>query len=453
MPFMTRHCLAWIIAAAAALAAGCWDRQTLTQFGDEFDKQTKEKARELDAALKSVDKAISDSAERSAQEYREFRNALEAKYVQDHRPERLVFFGEDARPAPAAPGSAAAAPGPRVVAPAKEIQADVLSERTLTRRGLRLLWKLPLDGTGVRSADLSEGYLYVVTQGNLLYSIDMRSGLTRWMYDIGRRPDSAPGFNNQYVVLSAGDIIRVIDKAIGKEKTRTETNIQPSTRPFCTQNYFVYGSWDGEVSGFEFGDRYPRWTFHTQSPVFASPMLFGTFAYAVSDDGGFSKYNMGLRISGAKVELGARPVGDPLGTTDYAYVGTESGEVVAIKTGEAKIVWRHSCDGRPLPGLWLSESGNVLYYSGSDDGLHALTASTGKERWLVPGGVQPVGLAGETMFVLRNDRSLCKVDAPTGKIQWAEPIAPFVSAVPQMESEIIFLISPDGQIYAVAPKK
>jgi outer membrane protein assembly factor BamB len=438
----------------AAALTGCMSQQGLQTIGNGIEKQFQAKGQEIEKGIQSIGNALVRSGSHAKQRFETLQTRVVDKYKAAHRPRRLVFFAEDAAP----PAAKAAKParerafGEPITAPAKDIPAQVVSERTLQHRGLRVLWKLGLDGSGVRYADLDGGYLYVVTKKHRFYSIESNTGLTRWMVDLRSRPDSRPGFNDLYAVISAGDVVRVIDKRSGRAKWRFETGVLPASRPFCTSLYFLYGCWDGDVCAFRFGDRFPRWRFNAGNRVFGAPFLRGGTAFAAADDGAFTKYNATLRLVSKEIQLGGRPVGDLVGSKTLVYCGTENFEMVAVRVSDGTKGWTHGCNGRVQAGPWLSATGNVLYYSARQDGLYALTAATGKKRWMFPGGIKPVAAAGDRLFVLRNDGALCSVEQGTGKLLWAEPIKPFADVVGHLEGKILYLLTTDGQIYAVAPR-
>ncbi len=438
------------------VATGCAS-EALTRMGDDLELQFQQKGAEIEHAINKVGEALTGSATRAQDKAEKFYDRLVNKYEKHHKPSKLVFFLDDAE-APARPTTAetAAARGaegrPVVVAP-EEIKSEFLGERMLEHRGLRLLWKLALDGSGARHADVNNGYLYVVTKLNRMYSIELKTGLTRWITDLGARPDGPPGFNDIYVVISAGDVVRVIDKRVGKDKWKFETKVQPSSRPYCTSFYFVFGCWTGKACGFKFGERHPAWQFKAGNHVFAAPYLFGIHAFAATDNGLCVKYNTAAELGSGETNFGGRPVGDLVGSKDLMFIGTENYEMVAIRAATGDKAWTHGCGGRVVGGPWLSQTENVLYYSAHDDGLYALTAITGKARWKVPRGVKPVALSGAYLFVLRDDGTVSKVDNGTGKVIWSESVEPFVSVVGHMQNEVMYLISADGQVFAVAPKK
>ena len=422
--------------------------------GDDFESQMSRKGEQIESALQAIEDTMSASAVRTKEKLEQFQDLVVGKYKQYHKPRKIVFFAEDAR------GQAKAASDRRQAVAAAdrvvpvEIKATLLAEETLEHRGLRQLWRLALDGSGVRYADIDGGYLYLTTKRNLMYSVDMATGLTRWVYNLAARPDTPPGFGDEYVVISAGDTIKVIDKLVGKAKWQFRTDIQPASRPYCASEHFLFGCWTGNVAGFRFGERFPRWQYKAGSRVFSAPLLGGEFAYSVDDDGKLVKYNTVLRLVSKELPLGGRPVGDPALTKDTLYVGTERFEMISVRFTTMIKTWEHGCGGRVRAGPWLfnSPAGTILYYSAHNDGLYALTAMTGKKRWHLAGGLKPVAVSGEHVFVLKEDGTLCKINNGTGAVVWSEPIAPFTTAVGQVGQGTIFLVSADGQVFAVASK-
>jgi|GEM_PF-3311816 len=453
---MTTICAAFTLVLLGICLTGCGADQAATKIGGGMDRQFRQKAEKIQQALDKIGEAMSNNADRKAERFQHLRDTLVTKYKEGHRAPKLVFFPEDAAaPAEAAtePVSADGTPAALPVLPPKEIKAALLAQDTLDHRGLRLLWNLGLDGSGVRYADLNDGYLYVVTRHNNIYCIEARTGLTRWIYPLARRPDTPPGFNDLYLVISAGDTIHVIDKLAGQDKWSFETDIQPASRPYCDSSYFVFGTWTGGVHGFQFGDMFPTWRFDAGGAVFAMPYYGDGIAYAATDDGIFVRHNVVSGLTGSTIDLGGRPGGDMLAGGNLLFVGTERFEFNALSIHNPEVAWTHNCAGRVVGGPWVSTDGQVVYYSSDEDGLYAVTAVTGRERWKLADGLRPLAVSGDRVFVLRADGSVCNADAGTGKVLWSEPLEPFTATVAQMQTETMYLFSDDGQVFAVAPKK
>ena len=445
------RCATTLTASLVLLFAslGCaGEKQVLGKLGEGFERQVQEKGEKFEQSIESAGSALEKSAQGSIDKLNNFFDSLTARYQRDKQRESYAAFKSGAPlAAPAVPAEKLEAYRPT------EIQTHITNERVLESRGLRLLWKLPLDGSGVKSADMDDGLLYIVTGDNVIYCIDFKTGLTRWVYTLDRRPDTPLGFNNQYVVVSSADTIHVIDKRSGLALNVFETSTQPASRPFCTQNFFMFGTWSGKVAGFQFDEGHPRWMFGVGDPVFAQPVMHEAFAFACDDTGEFHRYNLSLNISGETLKIGGRPMSELVATKDMMFVANDDYEFVAISMEKSEISWKHDSTGRFLDGPWLSPGEDVVFYSGENDGLYSIAAASGNQRWHFPGGIKPVAVFDKNIFILRNDGMLCNADLASGTLIWAEPIAPFITMVGHLQSEVMVLVAADGQLYAVAPKK
>lgn len=437
----------WLLAAIFALVLGGCTEQQYNMMADGFEKSAEEQSKKIESVSDRIGAALERSADDSAKKMQSFADILTQKY---RGGDGTDIFA----PTPAQKKAAAAeqAQVKKVYVPQK-IEASILGDRVLQHRGLRQLWKLTLDGTGVCHTYLDDNYLYVLTNGNIIYSIELRSGLTVWKYDIGRKPDSLPGFGADYVVVSAGEVIRVLDKRIGKELWRFETDIQPATRPFCGKSIFVYGTWTGHIAGFGYGDVHPRWKYYAGSPVFSTPFVVAPHAYTAGDNGSFYRFNVLTGAKKACEPLRARPVSDIIGNARMLFLATDNFELFGVNTETGDMLWKHSADGRFLGGPWVSKDEKTLYYSADEDALYALNMITGEKIWKLSGGIKVVGTTDREMFVLCKDGSIAQVNAESGAEIWKENIAPFTAVVSQSTSPIICLISEDGQLFAIGPKK
>ncbi len=436
----------------AVLALGCTAVPPAKMVADEIEEQFMAKGQELEATLVRIHKALMASGERTREQLSELYDSLVATYERDHRPSKLVFFPEDKTPAPVTPtpDRPDVTPDPDVPeVPTERIDRNIVSRATLTRRGMQVIWRLELDGTGIHSAYLDDGQLYLVTNGNRIYCIDQRSGITRWVYTLDRRLDTKIGFSPDYVVFSSFDTIHVLNKTDGTERWRFETDIQPASEPYCDDTWFIFGAWNGDVHGFRFGDRHPHWTYRAGNRVFVRPDQHEGMVYAAADEGNLAVYNAERRLLHGSFDLGGRPAGIA-GTDNMLYVGNENFEVTAIHRASLNRRWSFGAGGRVTDGPWLSDDEDVLYFSAFRDGLYSVSAVEGDERWFLRGGLKPVARSGNNLLVLREAEQVAMVDDDTGQVQWSEPIAPFVGVVTNQDNDVISLYTADGRVYAVA---
>jgi outer membrane protein assembly factor BamB len=131
-----------------------------------------------------------------------------------------------------------------------------------------------------------------------------------------------------------------------------------------------------------------------------------------------------------------------------------NGEVVALRTGNGKLVWRRRIgpsESSPLV------AGRTVYVGDWRGKVYALDALTGRRRWTFSAGGRVKGgvaLAGNHVFFGSYDHHMYALDARTGRLQWrASPQARLGGAAtfyatPAVAYGRVYIGGTDGKVYS-----
>jgi outer membrane protein assembly factor BamB len=133
------------------------------------------------------------------------------------------------------------------------------------------------------------------------------------------------------------------------------------------------------------------------------------------------------RLSLWSLLLGGRSVAPPVVTEGTAYVGLESGDVVAIDVGGRKPRWRRTL---PAPIRGSLAAGPKVVVAAAE-GLYGLSPASGATLWrradlVVPAGIAPM-LVGDTLYLPApatggDGTAVYAVAAATGANAWPAPV-------------------------------
>jgi outer membrane protein assembly factor BamB len=141
--------------------------------------------------------------------------------------------------------------------------------------------------------------------------------------------------------------------------------------------------------------------------------------------------------AGDAIESSAAIVGDT------AYVGSATGELIALDLTTGKPRWKYRAAD---PNLGIGESspavsGGVVYVGDLTGVLHAVDAATGKGKWKFKTGSEikssPV-VVGNRVLIGSYDNSLYSLDAATGKQVWKLETENYVHATPSIWNGVAY---------------
>ena len=246
---------------------------------------------------------------------------------------------------------------------------------------------------------VAQGTLYVAHGYGMLVALDVKTGAEKWRQALGGTGSGAPAVSGGIVYVTAGDDTGwAIDGANGRVLWQTTApanvnNVLGAPAPAVSRNFAIFGFGSGDV-------------------------------HAIFRRGGLRRW--GTAVVGEREGRALAKVGDltgaPVVDGNTAFVGNQSGRLVALDLGLGARLW---------------------------------TAAEG-----TTGPVFPVG---GSVFAVSDQNALLRLDAKTGARIWAQPLPHFVKDRPRKRSEVfvnygpilagglIYVASSDGALRAFDP--
>ncbi len=149
---------------------------------------------------------------------------------------------------------------------------------------------------------------------------------------------------------------------------------------------------------------------------------------------------------GTTLELSSTPAV----VNKYVYVGSQDGNLYALKFNSGALLWKFPTGG-PILSSPALDSSNV-YVGSSDGNLYAINATTGQQVWsFTTGGPidsSPV-ISNGVVYVGSRDHKVYAVNTATGLQVWAFTTGGAVDSSPAVSTSAVYIGSADGDLYAI----
>ncbi len=198
------------------------------------------------------------------------------------------------------------------------------------------------------------------------------------------------------------------------------------------------------------------WQLMLQDQIRCSPTIVDGRAFVAGCDGELHIVDVEKGVAIASV-----PINSPTGVTpavrgDFAYFGTEAGEMLSVNWKEAKVAWNF-VDSRRSQSIRSSPAVNesVVVYGSRSKQIYALHPKTGKELWTFPTkrrvDSSPV-IVGDRAFVGSSDGRLYALTLLNGKKQWEYETGGGFTGSPAVADQRLVIANDDGVVYCFGSK-
>ena len=167
-------------------------------------------------------------------------------------------------------------------------------------------------------------------------------------------------------------------------------------------------------------------------------------------------------------------VSSPVVAGGIVYVGSNDGDLYALRRTDGSRVWRYATQGAVSSSPAVAD--NAVYFSSTDGYVYAVDARTGGLRWRfqtggerrfqAPGihGIKPAGqmmadpfdmfisspaVVGATLYIGSGDHNVYALNAATGTLRWKFTTGDVVHATPAVADGTVYVGSWDRYFYAL----
>jgi len=303
----------------------------------------------------------------------------------------------------------------------------------LQRLGLERHWFgiIPLSETErLLTISISGDLLFAQTSYAMVHTFDAETGRLIWSAQIGQRTGFARGVaaNSFAVFVSNADIFYALDKKTGRPIWKYKLGVIPTSSPACDEHHAMLGLKTGKIYAFNLKTKDDKgvesilttpveaWNWQTGGPMTTRPLpaeqvvAFGssdTKAYVVMAHEPTPLF---------RISTGA-PIGQGLGGygTRTLLIPSADQNLYGVDLFTAKVLWTFP-SGAPIEQEPLV-SDQDIYVINSVGNLSLLDPITGEPRWTTwTQGGQLVSIAANKVFLRSYNLDLFVVDRKTGKM-------------------------------------
>ncbi len=329
-------------------------------------------------------------------------------------------------------------------------------------------WHKALKG-GIYSTPVTDGKsLFIGDDVGCIYSLDLKTGKTRWTFDTGMRIVGSPAVSEGIVVFgSANYNIYGLCAKTGKELWHITTEQAVMGAATIHEGIAYIGGGDGKMYAINIHSGEVKWSFDelknyvlTRPLVYNDKLYFGawdTYFYALNlaDGSLFWKWNNGKgnpKLSPASVW--------PVAAEGKIFITAPDRYFTCLDAETGAEVWRTK-EYKVRETVGLSEDGKTVYSKCMWDTVVAMNATTQEPitRWASHADfgyehnpAMPLEKEG-TLWVSTKNGLLLGMDAETGKVLWRHKIGNSIlnTPLPLSNKECIFTSS-EGTITRITVK-
>ncbi len=329
---------------------------------------------------------------------------------------------------------------------------DKLSERWTRKFGSD-----PGSSSIESTAAIVGGVVYVGGFDDHLHALDLATGTAKWKYKVGgERPDAikAPvGVHDGAVYAGTVDgTYHCVDATTGKPRWRVEVGAGVTSGPNFHGGDVLFGADDETLYCLSRADGKVRWKFQIAGgPVHGTPAVTAGKTFAAGCDSTLHVLDAATGKELTGVDLKGQVAGSGAVRDGIMYVGTMSGEVVAVDLAKPEVKWTYRpSKGRPQFFASAAATEKLVVIGGRDRRVHAIDRTTGKEAWTfaVDNKVDasPV-VAGNRVYAGASDGRLYVLDLATGReVQRLQLDGP-ASASPAVADGCLIIGTEKGTVY------
>ncbi len=267
-----------------------------------------------------------------------------------------------------------------------------LATTTLTENP-QLLWEKKSPDGWVATVAIADGRVYAPALEGYLYCLDLRTGREIWKYRSIESADpkkfaagfkAAPRVTADAVYIGDEDgFFHAVDRKTGRKRWVFETNAEIAGCAAVVGENLLLPSYDASLYCLN-----PRgevvWTFETMDRINCSPAISGNYTFVAGCDEHLRVLDFKKGEEVRDVPLGSYLIASPALHGDVLYVGTYTGQVVALNWKSGEFVWRYKGQREMEFHASAAVTDDLVLVGGHDKTMHAIDRLKGTKRWTFP---------------------------------------------------------------------
>lgn len=306
-----------------------------------------------------------------------------------------------------------------------------------------VLWQSQIPGKRLQGMALLADAIYVWTDDNLLYAIDVRDGVVRWVFDVGDEvsiapgvytyPEASPGDLRKYdeVFVVSKDTLLSVDREIGALHWKVVLPFSPSATPVANRTHVFLGAWDDRIYAIEKETQVIAWRYRTDQDVISSGAEVDPNYYFGSEDGTVYAVNAATGSLKWTFPTLGRITANLLYFREKLYLGGGDFNIYCLNRFDGSEEWRVPM-GAPATQSPVAVRHTVYGVNDRNElyAVHRIGGERedksryfkGETKWIYRGGTRVLSRGRDDVYVLDASHALCAIDDESGNLRWKLPL-------------------------------
>lgn len=311
--------------------------------------------------------------------------------------------------------------------------------------GYRLAWGgFPLMEPGARVRFVEEGpdVLALQTDRGAVSVLEKATGRLRWSTGLGGPTTNFVGMatTDDALLVASDTDLYIFDLTTGGQTARHAFSVIASTPPAPWRDFALFGSTTSQAFAHDLVTGFKAWGYLLGGSITARPVVHSDSALFVSQAGDVLIVDPADGSSRSRDRIYGGLQSDPIAGGGAFYFASLDQALYAYSAVDGSLLWRRLTES-PLTTQPAYVDG-VVYVDLPNEGLLAVDASTGRDKWLARG-------VHGTVVGMRKGRLL--VWSPRG-VSLVDPASGAVESRVELPSLAALRMSPtvDGDLYAIS---
>jgi outer membrane protein assembly factor BamB len=330
---------------------------------------------------------------------------------------------------------------------------------------LDIRWKFKAKDGIESAAAIVNGVVYVGSLDEHLYALDLATGQLKWTYQTDPAKGTkvgpiraSPSVRDGLVYVGDADgIFHCVEAATGTKRWTFDTGAEITSSANFAGDTILFGSSDENLYCLS-KDGKERWKFRVPGgPVMGTPAIVDGRTFAAGCDSTLHVLDVtkGTETAGT-VDLGGQVGATVAVIGDRLYVGTMSGEVLAIRWKKGEVLWRFEAPKAKQP-FYASAAvtDNLVIVGSRDKRVYALHRQSGKEAWSFATKKKVDGspvVAGQRVYVGSSDGNLYVLDLASGNERKHFALGRDILSSPAVGDNCLVIGTMEGTVYCIGGK-
>jgi outer membrane protein assembly factor BamB len=330
---------------------------------------------------------------------------------------------------------------------------------------LDIRWKFKAQDGIEGAAAIVDGTVYIGSLDEHLYALDLATGRLKWSYQTDPAKGTkvgplraSPSVRDGLVYVGDADgIFHCVEAATGNKRWTFDSGAEITSSANFAGDTVLFGSSDESLYCLS-KDGKELWKFRVPGgPVMGTPAIVAGRTFAAGCD---STLHV-LDIAKGTEAAGTVDLGGQVGATvavigEQLYIGTMSGEVLAVDWKKGEVLWRYESPKSKQPFYASAAATDALIVVASrDKRVYALHRKSGKEAWSFATKKKvdssPV-VAGRRVYVGSSDGNLYVLDLTSGSELKHFALGKDILASPAVGANCLVIGTMEGTVYCMGAK-